>query len=100
MKTNIVLGVFVVIVAVAIGGSWYQYKQEDNRVKTEQTKKILADWAEEVINGNITKALDNYPNDAWGNRIWFGEGWAISCGPDGEVGTADDVKVPYPKKRN
>lgn len=100
MKTKIVLVVVVLVIIVAIVGSWYQYKQEDNRIKSEQTKKILTDWAEEVVNGSITKALDNYPNDAWGNRIWFSEGWAISCGPDGVVGTVDDVKVPYPKKRN
>lgn len=99
MKTKVVFAAFVLVIIIAIGGSWYQRKQEDNRIKAEQTNKILADWAEEVVNGSITKALDNYPNDAWGRRIWFSEGWAISCGPDGVVGTSDDVKVKYPEKR-
>ena len=80
---------FATIAAIAMAGAYYSDYQD----KTEKTHQILTAWTEEFVNGDIKKALDEYPNDAWGKRIWFSNNHAISKAPFG------DIIVPFPPKK-
>lgn len=92
MKKWAIMIIVIVVITVAIG---IYYK--DCQDKTEKTRQIMAVWAEEFVNGDIKKALGEYPSDAWGKRIWLsynnGSNHMISKAPFG------NIIVPFPPKK-
>ena len=61
--------------------------EEEREYKVERTRLLMQKLT-------IKSYMDNPPLDAWGNPICFGNSNWISSGPDGRVGTDDDILVP------
>jgi len=94
----VVVGFFLLIVVVK-GGIWAKHRG-DIRI----TNKVLYDTCEGIAFGNkylLQKWAGGEFVDAWGNQILLesDDGKTVVCvskGPDGMLGTPDDIRMEKP----